>query len=65
MVRKSKKKIVQTETEEEITAASTLLIKEMDEIGDTKNQIGLLCDDDPAGIEDADLLLEANSCWQL
>ena len=65
MVRKSKKKIVQTETEEEITAASTLSIKEMDEIGDTKNQIGHLCDDDPAGIEDADLLLEANSCWQL
>ena len=64
MVRKSKKKIVQTDPEEEITAASTL-IKEMDEIGDTKNQIGHLCDDDPAGIEDADLLLEANSCWQL
>ena len=63
MVRKSKKKIVQTETEEEITAASTLSIKEMDEIGDTKNQIGLLCDDD-TWYEDADLLLEANSCWQ-
>ena len=64
MVRKSKKKIVQTETEEEITAASTLSIKEMDEIGDTKNQIGHLCDDD-TWYEDADLLLEANSCWQL
>jgi hypothetical protein len=62
MVRKSKKKIVQTDPEEEITAASTL-IKEMDEIGDTKNQCHL-CDDD-TWYEDADLLLEANSCWQL
>jgi hypothetical protein len=51
MVRKSKKKIVQTE-EESVTAASTL-IEEMDEIGDTKNQCHL-CDDD-TWYEDADL----------
>ena len=51
MVRKSKKKTVQTE-EESVTAASTL-IEEMDEIGDTKNQCHL-CDDD-TWYEDADL----------
>jgi len=53
MVRKSKiKKTVQTEEEESVTAASTL-IEEMDEIGDTKNQCHL-CDDD-TWYEDADL----------
>ena len=63
MVRKSKKKIVHKHENEESVHAASTLIKEMDDTGDTKNQCHL-CDDD-TWYEDADLLLEANSCWQL